>query len=339
MRTERVDLYDELLESIKASIRFRSLQIEQAKQVGIQEIIALDFTDAEDIGHYAYTFANLIRQSEELGEIEPGKTVLVETTSGTAGRGLAFVAKHLRYSVQLYMPDPIHSRRKDILEEMMNWDRDASELILTPSTEYVQGAVAEMMKFHETHHQPRLGAEPLQYKFLNHSRRPESIKFFMEIIQFAWKKFAFERDVSPVVIAALGGGCLSTPWFRHFKDLFPTVRCVGVEPIEAPVSWVHKNGEESYLREFGCEPRYLPHKMPGTAGWDVKFPLLDLSLVDEIELISEPPVDDMFNEIANEADLSLGRSTVGCIVAAINQTQHLRRITPFIPIYDSAEFY
>lgn len=188
--------------------------------------------------------------AEELaGNIAPGVFTIVETTSGTAGRRLAFVARRLGYSVRIYMPVPYYLRRLEALQEMLEWDPN-SEPITTSPEEYVAGTVDQLKQFYEASVQGQSLPGPRKYHILNHSRKPESINAFDTIIHESWKKTYSDEIDSPIVVAALGGGCFSTPWFSRFKKMYPKALKIGIEPQEAPVSFVRANGDAAYLKKI-----------------------------------------------------------------------------------------
>jgi cysteine synthase len=226
---------------------------------------------------------SMIEAAEESGQLQPGGTV-VEATSGNTGIALAMVGAAKGYKVVLTMPETMSRERRALLRAF------GAELVLTPGSEGMKGAVARAEEIGE-----KEGAV-LVRQFANEANPAVHRRTTAEEI---WADTDGEVDV---VVAGIGTGGTITGVGHVLKERKPSVRMVAVEPAESPIL-------------NGGSPG--PHKIQGI-GANFVPEILDTGVYDEVIDVSAEESVEWARRAAREEGLLVGISSGAALKAAVD---------------------
>jgi cysteine synthase A len=224
--------------------------------------------------------ASMVLEAERAGRITPGKTILVEPTSGNTGIALAFVAASRGYRLIVTMPEGASIERRKMLRLM------DVQLELTPGKLGMAGAIARAVEI--------MDATPHAWMPRQFDNEANPAIHAATTAEEIWADTEGRVDI---VVAGIGTGGTATGIARALKPRREGLQVIGVEPSESAVL----NGEEPG-----------PHGIQGI-GPGFRPSILELDRLDQVMTVSEREAISAARRCARIEGLPIGISSGGAL--------------------------
>ena len=227
--------------------------------------------------------ASMIEALEAEGRIIPGKTTIVEPTSGNTGIALAFVCAAKGYPLILVMPESMSMERRKMLTLL------GARLELTPAEKGMRGAVVRAQEI--------LEADPNAVMPQQFENAANPLVHRVSTAEEIWNDTEGRVDA---VVSGIGTGGTITGVGQVLKAKKPSVKMIALEPKDSAVL-------------SGGQPG--PHKIQGIGGGFVPA-ILDRGIIDEVMTVTNEESFDMARRIARVEGIPVGISSGAAISAA-----------------------
>jgi len=276
-------IYDSITETIGDTPLVRLVRL--PKEAGVKADILLKLEFFNPIASVKDRIGvSMIESLEKQNIITPGKSTLVEPTSGNTGIALAFVAAAKGYKLILVMPESMSIERRKMLLIM------GAEVVLTEAAKGMKGAIARAQEI--------VASTPgaiIPQQFENPANPDIHRRTTAEEI---WNDTKGGVDV---VISGVGTGGTITGVGQVLKAKKPSVKMIALEPEDSPIL-------------SGGQPG--PHKIQGIGAGFVPA-ILDRKVIDEVITISNETAFETARKTARLEGIPVGISSGAAIAAAL----------------------
>jgi cysteine synthase A len=273
-------------------------KIPQAEGVGARIVVKLEgMNPAASVKDRIAV--SMVREAEAAKLIKPGKTILVEPTSGNTGIGLAMVAAARGYSLILTMPETMSLERRAMLKAY------GATVVLTPGAEGMRGAIRRAEE---------IAANTPNTYMLQQFCNPANPKIHRQTTaEEIWADTDGQVDI---LVAGVGTGGTITGVAEVIKKRKPSFQAIAVEPSSSPVLSGGKSG---------------PHKIQGL-GPGIVPDVLRMDLVDEVITVSDEQAMAFGRRLAKEEGLLSGISSGAALYAALQVAKRPENMSRLIVV-------
>jgi len=243
---------------------------------------------------------SMVEAAERDGRLKPGGAI-IEPTSGNTGIGLALVGAVKGYRVILTMPESMSIERRKLLTGY------GAELVLTPATDGMRGAIQRAAQLSEEHSyfMPQQFQNPANPQVHRRTTGPEILSQCPDPIDY--------------LVAGIGTGGTITGVGEVLRIGFPKLRIIAVEPADSAVL-------------SGGQPG--PHKIQGIGAGFIPD-VLNTQLLDEVIPVTNDEAIETARKLAREEGLLAGISSGAAMAAALRIAERIEGPATIVTILPS----
>lgn len=276
-------IYDSVVETIGNTPLVRVPRFSAAEGVKADLVLKLEYFNP--LASVKDRIAlGMVMDMEASGRIQPGRTTLIEPTSGNTGIGLAFLAASRGYRLILTMPESMSIERRRMLAFL------GARVELTPKEKGMSGAIARARELLESTPDAVMPSQ-----FDNPSNPAIHERTTAEEI---WRDTSGQVDI---IVAGVGTGGTFTGCARALKPRKPGLKMIAVEPEKSPVL---SGGSPSPHMIQGIGAGFIPANM-------------DTSQIDEIVQVANERALELSRSIARSEGIAGGISSGAALAAAV----------------------
>jgi cysteine synthase A len=225
----------------------------------------------------------MIEAAEQTGQITPGKTTIIEPTSGNTGIALAFVCAYKGYRLILTMPESMSIERRKMLRYL------GADVELTPAKSGMRGAIDRAQELIDAEENAFC---PSQFE---NAANPQ-----IHSVTTAEEIWADTNGNVDIFISGVGTGGTLTGNAQTLKAYNPAIKIVAVEPDESAVI----SGEDAGTHGIqGIGAGFIPGN-------------LNVNFIDEVQRVNTQSAIDMAKELATLEGIPCGISSGAALEAA-----------------------
>lgn len=270
---------------------------------------------------YRRLFDYLIREKK----ITPGRTHLIETSSGNAGTSFAAFCDLYGFKGTIVFPKNARQSRLDTINSKH------VDVIVSDYDNYMLGAKRTMLEILQ-----KKKCDNIPAYIVNHSQEwvsVEALKLAGDEINAQLPK---EVELN-YFISALGNGTSTSGIGLSVKEQNPQIKIIGFEPTSAPTVF-------NLLNDKSCNYDGKDHPLTGTGVWGIDFPNFLTSLLEKVDLVdtddsAQTKWQEMQSRIQQLTGEYVGLTSAVSVMLASQLGQEVNNKNILVVFYDSGEFY